>query len=283
MTLEPQEGGAQEDRVVVVTGVGGMGSSVARRMGPGSILVLADIDSNALQAAAVELQAEGHRVVVQVTDVSDGESVTELANLAAGLGRVEVLVHTAGVSPVQASVEAIVNVDLLGTALILDAFGSKIAPGGAGVIIASMAGSMSGNDPEWERRLATTPTLDLLALPELSPERLSNPGTAYQVAKRANQVRVRAASLIWGRRSARVNSISPGVISTSMGNAELNGPVGELMREMIAASPTGRLGTPSDIAAAVQFLAGPEASFITGTDLLVDGGVVAAMLASPSL
>jgi NAD(P)-dependent dehydrogenase (short-subunit alcohol dehydrogenase family) len=191
---------------------------------------------------------------------------------------VTAVVHTAGVSPVQASVDAIMRVDLLGTALMLDAFGDVIGHGGAGVFISSMAGTMAALDPDFEVRLATTPTGQLLALAELSAGAISDSGTAYAIAKRANQVRVRAASLSWGRRGARVNSISPGVISTPMGAAELDGPHGEIMRAMIAASGTGRIGTPEDIAGAAIFLIGSDAGFITGTDLLVDGGVIASVL-----
>ncbi|HWF21356.1 MAG TPA: SDR family oxidoreductase [Acidimicrobiales bacterium] len=271
-----QMGGA--DRVVVVTGVGGMGLAIARRFGSGSTLVLADVNQNALASAADELRAEGYQVVERVTDVSDQTSVGALAAAAASLGRVEVLVHTAGVSPVQAPVEAVLRVDLLGTALMLDAFASVIAPGGAAVFIASMAGTMAPSQPELESRLATTPTAELLNLPELSPDVIFDPGTAYMMAKRANQVRVRAAALVWGHGQARVNSISPGIISTPMGSVELDGPNGEFMRAMVSGSPTGRLGTPHDIASAVEFLVGPQSSFITGTDLLVDGGVVAAVV-----
>jgi NAD(P)-dependent dehydrogenase (short-subunit alcohol dehydrogenase family) len=265
-------------RVVVVTGIGGMGLAIARRLGSGSTLVLADVNDDALRSVADELRAEGHQVVERVTDVSDVTSVGALATEAANLGRVEVLVHTAGVSPVQAPVEAVLRVDLLGTALMLDAFAPVIAPGGAAVFIASMAGTMAPHQPDLEMRLATTPTADLLDLPELSADVIPDPGTAYMMAKRANQVRVRAAALVWGHRQARVNSISPGVISTPMGNVELSGPSGEFMRAMVNGSPTGRLGTPHDIASAVEFLVGPQSSFITGTDLLVDGGVVAAVV-----
>ncbi len=265
-------------RVVVVTGTGGMGMAIARRLGPGSTLLLADVNAGILHAAAEALRGEGHEVVEHVTDVSDGASVTSLASAAAGLGPVAVLAHTAGLSPVQVPVAAILQVDLLGTALMLDAFAPVVAPGGAGVFIASMAGSMFPVDADLERRLATTPTGELLGLPELSEDRLADPGTAYAVAKRGNQARVRAAALAWGRRGARVNTISPGVISTPMGNAELGGPSGDVMRQMVAGSPAGRLGTPDDIAAAVEFLAGPQATFVTGTDLLVDGGVVATIL-----
>ena len=270
---------SEGDRVVVVTGLGGMGLAVAQRLGLASTLVLADVNREVLGTTADNLRSTGYRVVEHQTDVSNEDSVTSLVEVARGLGRVEVVVHTAGVSPVQASVEAILRVDLLGAALMLDAFATAIAYGGAGVFISSMAGSLFLQDPDLEHRLADSPTSALLALPELSPEAVSDPGTAYGLAKRANQLRVRSASLVWGRRHARVNSISPGIISTPMGMAELDGPNGNFMREMIAASATGRLGTPHDIAAAVEFLTGPHASFITGTDLLVDGGVVASLLA----
>ena len=182
----------------------------------------------------------------------------------------------------QAPVDAIMRVDLLGTALLLDAFGAVISRGGAGVFVASMAGTMATLDPGFELRLATTPTDQLLELPELAAEAITDSGTAYAVAKRANQVRVQAASVVWGKRGARVNSLSPGIIATPMGAAELDGPHGEIMRAMIAGSGTGRIGTPEDIAAAVDFLIGPDAGFITGTDLLVDGGVVASLRTPPS-
>jgi NAD(P)-dependent dehydrogenase (short-subunit alcohol dehydrogenase family) len=265
----------------VVTGLGGMGLAVVERLGQGSTVVLADISETTLSSTAEVLRSAGYDVVEQVTDVSEEGSVAALTEVAMGLGRVEVVVHTAGVSPVQASVEAILGVDLLGAALLLDAFSRAIAPGGAGVFISSMAGSLAPLDPDLERRLTDTATADLLSLPELSPEVVTDPGTAYVLAKRANQLRVRSAALAWGRRGARVNSISPGVISTPMGNAELAGPNGEFMRGMVAGSPAGRVGTAHDIASAVEFLVGPGASFITGTDLLVDGGVIAALGATP--
>jgi NAD(P)-dependent dehydrogenase (short-subunit alcohol dehydrogenase family) len=266
------------DRVVVVTGIGGMGRAIARRLGPGSTLVLADVNPAALGEAAEALRAEGQQVIEQVTDVSDPDSVAALASAATQAGRLDALVHTAGLSPVQASVGAILHVDLLGTALMLEAFASAIAPGGAGVFVASMAGSMMPQDGDFERLLATTPSAELLGLDQLSESVITDPGFAYAIAKRANQVRVRAASVPWGRRRARVNSISPGVISTPMGVAELNGPSGEFMQAMVFGSGTGRLGTPDDIASAAEFLLGPQASFITGTDLLVDGGAVAGVL-----
>ncbi len=266
----------------MVTGAGGMGLAVARRCGVGRTVLLADHDGAVLAAAADDLTATGYRVVTRSMDVADASSVGALAGAAAELGAVTTVVHTAGLSPVQASVAAILRVDLLGTALVLDAFAEVVAEGGAGVFISSMAGAMATVPEELEARLATVPTAELLDLPELSEGAVADPGAAYLLSKRANQVRVRAAAVAWGRRGARVNSISPGVVATPMGAAELAGPSGDVMRAMVEGSPTGRIGTPEDIAAAVDFLAGPDAGFITGADLLVDGGVVATLHAPPS-
>ncbi|GLY03901.1 MULTISPECIES: SDR family oxidoreductase [Actinoplanes] len=265
--------------VVVVIGVGGMGEAIARRQGTGHHLLLADFDTGTLERVAGTLRGEGYTVTTARVDVADHASVSALAGTAAGLGPVTQVAHTAGLSPVQAPADAVLRVDLLGVALVLEEFGRVVAPGGAGVVIASMAGALTaGRLPaEMESVLATTPAAELLALPHLQADAIPDAATAYGVAKRANQVRVHAASLTWGARGARVNSISPGVIATPMGQEELAGASGASMRAMIDASGTGRLGTAGDIAAAAAFLLGPESTFVTGTDLLVDGGVVAAV------
>lgn len=266
--------------VVVVIGVGGMGLAIARRVGSGRKVLLADFDEATLGAAADQLRGEGHDVEAAAVDVSDQDAVVRLADTAAGLGRVTHVVHTAGLSPVQAPTEAILRVDLLGVATVLDEFARVVAPGGAGVVISSMAGHMSaGFPPDQEKALAATPAQDLLTLPFLAPDVVGDPGSAYVLAKRANILRVQAAAATWGERGARVNSISPGVISTPMGRQELAGESGEQMRAMVGMSATKRLGTPDDIAAAAVFLLDAQAGFITGTDLLVDGGVVAAIRA----
>lgn len=262
--------------VLVVIGVGGMGLAIARRIGSGKTVLLADYNEATLAAAAATLSADGHQVQVRRTDVSSVESVRALAQTAAELGPISQAAHTAGLSPTQGTAAAILGVDLLGVALFLEEFGAVIAPGGAGVVIGSMSGHMVPPlSAEQERALARTPAADLLQLEFVSAPVVTNPGHAYSIAKHANLIRVRAASPQWGRRGARINSISPGIISTPMGQQELASPSGDAMRSMLAASPAARIGTSDDIAAAAEFLLGPSATFITGTDLLVDGGVIA--------
>jgi len=253
-----------------------MGVAIARRLGAGRRVVLADVDQGSLDRVAAVLRGEGHDVTEVLVDVADAASVAHLAEVASGLGAIGPVVHTAGVSPVQATPERIVHVDVVGTAQLLDAFLPHARPGTVAVCIASMAGTMFPLAREVEQLLASTPTAELVGLAVLDPATM-DPGSAYGIAKRANQVRVQAASVPWGAKGGRVLSISPGIISTPMGQQELAGAAGDMMRAMIDMSAAKRLGTPEDIAATVEFLVSPAASFITGTDVLVDGGVVAAL------
>lgn len=263
--------------VLAVIGVGGMGLAVVRRSGAGRKVLLADFNEALLEDAVDKALGEGYDVASQVVDVSSRDSTAALAATARELGTVTGVVHTAGLSPVQAPVEAIWRVDLYGVALVLEEFEKVIARGGAGVVISSMSAYMAGGriPPDALAELAAKPADDLLGLPFVTG--IDDPGYAYSVAKRANQARVQAESVRWGGRGARLNSISPGVISTPMGQQELAGGSGAQMRAMVEGSGTGRLGTPGDIANAAAFLLSSDASFITGIDLLVDGGVVAAL------
>jgi meso-butanediol dehydrogenase / (S,S)-butanediol dehydrogenase / diacetyl reductase len=264
--------------VLAIIGVGGMGVAVARRMGAGRAIVLGDVNTAQVEGVASQLTDDGHHVVTGHVDVTSRDSVTEFARLATSSGRVSSVVHTAGLSPQQASVEVVLAVDLLGVALTLEVFGEVIAPGGAGVVISSMAGHFQPPIPQdVERQLASVPADELLGLPACGPAAITSSEAAYPFAKRANQLRVAAAASPWGLRRARINSISPGVIATAMGRRELAGPSGDSMRAMVNASGVRRFGTPDDIAAAAEFLLSPAAGFITGADLLVDGGVVAAV------
>src|SRR3954464_13747907 len=141
---------SKNDDVLVITGAGGIGQAIARRQGPGKRILFADISEANRAAAAAALEDLGHRVSTQRVDVSSRESVHALAGKAAELGNVTQVVHTAGVSPVQAPAATILAVDLLGTVLVLEAFGRVIAPGGAGIVVSSMAGHMFPPfDPAW--------------------------------------------------------------------------------------------------------------------------------------
>lgn len=267
------------DQVTVVIGVGGMGEVIARRQGIGKKLFLADFSEKALTRVSDALRGDGYDVTTHVVDVSSHESVAQLAEAAAAAGDITQVAHTAGLSPTQAPADAILKVDLAGVAFFLEEFAKVVAPGASGVVIASMAGSMTlGSLPaELETALASTPSDGLLDLPFWADPSFSDPGAAYSVAKRGNQLRVQFAAGAWGKRGARINSISPGVIATPMGQEELAGESGQHMRALIEASAVSRLGTSGDITNAVAFLLGPESTFITGIDLLVDGGAVAAV------
>src|SRR5690242_10007259 len=197
--------------VVVVLGPGSIGQAIARRVGAGTHVVLADLREENAESAAKSLSEAGFEVTSAVVDVSSREAVHALVERVASLGAVTALIHAAGVSPTQASPATILKVDLYGTALVLEEFGNVIARGGAGVVIASQSGHrLPALTPEQDKALATTPTEALLALPMLQPDRIKDPLHAYQVSKRGNSLRVMAEAVRWGRRGARVNTISPG-------------------------------------------------------------------------
>ena len=218
----------------------------------------------------------GFETSTAVVDVSLRESVLALVEQATALGDVTGLVHAAGVSPSQAPPELILRVDLYGTALVLEEFGTVIAPGGSAIVIASQSGHrLHALTPEQDQALATTPVEDLLSLPMLAPEQVTDPLNAYQLSKRGNVLRVMAEAVRWSRRRARVNAISPGIIITPLARDELTGPRGEGYRQMLSQSPAGRAGTPDEVATVAALLMGPDGAFITGTDVLMDGGVTA--------
>ncbi len=266
--------------VIVVIGAGGIGQAIGRRQGTGRAVLLADHSQPVLDTAKRNLEDGGHTVSARHVDVSSRESVRALAQAAAQLGTVVSVVNTAGLSPVQAPPAAILAVDLVGTALVFEEFRSVIAPGGAGLVISSMAGHMPPPlDLETARLLGQTPADELLSLPVLSEQAVPNSGAAYAISKQANHARAQAAAVTWGERGARVNSLSPGIVLTPLARDEMSGPGAENYQRMIATSAAGRVGTTDEIAAAAAFLLGPDAGFITGTDLLIDGGVIAALRA----
>jgi len=262
--------------VVVVIGAGSIGQAVARRVSAGKHVVLADLHhENADGAAEVMLNA-GFDVSTTPVDVSSRESVHALVETATGFGDITGLIHAAGVSPSQASPATILAVDLYGTALVLEEFGNVIARGGAGVVIASQSGHRLGAlTADQNSSLANTPAGELLKLSMLQPDQVTDPLHAYQLAKRGNSLRVMAEAVRWGKRGARINTISPGIIFTPLARDELTGPRGEGYRRMIELCPAGRGGTPDEVGTVGALLMGTDGAFITGSDFLIDGGVTA--------
>jgi NAD(P)-dependent dehydrogenase (short-subunit alcohol dehydrogenase family) len=262
--------------VTVVIGAGQIGQAIARRVSAGKRVVLADLHQGNADAAAEVLANAGFEVSTATIDVSSRESVHALAETATALGDVTGVIHAAGVSPSQATPEAILAVDLYGTALVLEEFGNIIAPGGSCVVIASQSGHRLGAlTAQQDAALATTPADQLLALPMLQPGQVTDSLHAYQLAKRGNVLRVMAEAVRWGKRGARVNTISPGIIITPLARDELTGPRGEGYRRMIELCPAGRAGTPDEVGTVGALLMGPDGAFITGSDFLIDGGVTA--------
>ena len=263
--------------VIVVIGPGQIGQAIARRVGVGKHVLLADMRQENADAAAEVLGNAGYEVSVATVDVSSREAVHALVETATGLGEVTGLIHAAGVSPTQASPATILKVDLYGTALVLEEFGDVIARGGSGVVIASQSGHrLPPLTVEQNKALATTPVEELLGLPFLQPDQVTDSLHAYQLSKRGNSLRVMAEAVRWGKRGARVNTISPGIVMTPLAKDELTGPRGEGYRRMIEVSAAGRAGTPDEVGTVGALLMGPDGGFITGSDFLMDGGVTAA-------
>lgn len=262
--------------VIVVIGAGSIGQAIARRVSSGKRVLLADLQLQNAEAATKVLSDAGFEVSTATVDVSSRSSVHALVETATALGSVTGLIHAAGVSPSQASPQTILRVDLFGTAVVLDEFGAIIAKGGSGVVIASQSGHRLGALSETQNKeLATTPADDLLALPWLQPAVVTDPLNAYQLSKRGNSLRVMAQAVRWGKRGARINTISPGIVVTPLARDELTGPRGEGYRRMLDLSPVGRAATPDEVGNVGALLMGPDGAFITGSDFLMDGGVTA--------
>lgn len=260
--------------VLVVVGAGFIGQAIARRVGAGKHLALANLTKDSAEQAAETLANAGYEVSAYEVDIASRISVQALVRETASLGPITGLIHAAGVSPSQAPVDTILRVDLYGTALLLEEFGHVMAAGGSGVVISSQSGHrLPALTAEQDRALALTPSDELLNLEFLQPEYIRDTLHAYQLSKRGNSLRVMAEAVRWGQRGARLNTISPGIIITPLAMDELQGPRGAGYRQMIETSPVKRAGTPDEVAHVAALLMGPEGGFITGSDFLMDGGV----------
>lgn len=269
-------------KVMLWAGAGQIGMAIARRMGYGMKIIVGDKKLENAQAIAKIMNKAGYDVVPVEMDLSDRESIKNLISTGTKYGDIKMLVNAAGVSPSQASVEAILKVDLYGTAVLLEEVGKVIADGGVGVTISSQFGKrMPQLTAEEDRLLACTPTEELLELELLQPKNIENTLHAYQMAKRCNEKRVMAEAVKWAERGARINSISPGIIVTPLAIDEFNGPRGDFYKNMFAKCPAGRPGTADEFANVAELLMSDKGAFITGTDFMCDGGATASYYYGP--
>lgn len=262
--------------VMLLTGAGQIGMAIARRMGYGKKILVGDKRMENAEAVCKIMNEAGFNCVAVEMDLASRKSIQNIIAEVRKYGEIKMLVNAAGVSPSQAPVEAILKVDLYGTAVLLEEVGKVIASGGVGVTISSQSGHrMPQLTADEDRQLATTPVEELLGLPLLQPGNIRDTLHAYQLAKRCNEKRVMAEAVNWGRRGARVNSISPGIIVTPLALDEFNGPRGDFYKNMFAKCPAGRPGTADEVANVAELLMSDKGAFITGADFLIDGGATA--------
>ena len=271
-----------KQNVMLLIGAGQIGVAIARRMGYGMKIVIGDKKTENAQTIAKTMNDAGFDVVPVEMDLSSRASIQSIIAQAQKYGDITMLVNAAGVSPSQAPIEAILKVDLYGTAVLLEEVGKVIAPGGVGVTISSQSGHrMKQLTPEEDEQLACAPTEELLNLPLLQPANIRDTLHAYQLAKRCNEKRVMAQSVLWGEKGARINSISPGIIVTPLAIDEFNGPRGDFYKNMFANCPAGRPGTADEVANVAELLMSGKGAFITGADFLIDGGATASYFYGP--
>ncbi len=271
-----------KQNVMLLIGAGQIGVAIARRMGYGMKIVIGDKKTENAQTIAKTMNDAGFDVVPVEMDLSSRASIQSIIAQAQKYGDITMLVNAAGVSPSQAPIEAILKVDLYGTAVLLEEVGKVIAPGGVGVTISSQSGHrMKQLTPEEDEQLACAPTEELLNLPLLQPANIRDTLHAYQLAKRCNEKRVMAQSVLWGEKGARINSISPGIIVTPLAIDEFNGPRGDFYKNMFAKCPAGRPGTADEVANVAELLMSGKGAFITGADFLIDGGATASYFYGP--
>ena len=268
--------------VVILAGAGQIGMAIARRVGFGKKILIGDKNiENAKMIAKIMVEA-GFDVEPKAVDISSKKSIQDLIEEAQKFGEIEMLINAAGVSPSQASIETVLQVDLYGTAVLLEEVGKVIKEGGVGVTISSQSGHrMPALGAEIDEQLATTSTDDLLNLTVLQPQNIQDSLHAYQIAKRCNEKRVMAEAVKWGEKGARINSISPGIIVTPLAIDEFNGSRGEFYKNMFAKSPAGRPGTADEVANVAELLMNSQGAFITGADFLIDGGATASYFYGP--
>ena len=268
--------------VMILTGAGQIGMAIVRRMGYGMKIVIGDKKLENAESISKTMNEAGFDTVPEEMDLSSRESIMKLIKKAQSFGEVSMLVNAAGVSPSQTPVEAILKVDLYGTAVLLEEVGKIIKKSGVGVTISSQSGwRMPALTAGEDALLATAPAEELLNLSLLQPENIRDTLHAYQIAKRCNEKRVMAEAVKWGQRGARLNAIAPGIVVTPLALDEFNGPRGDFYKNMFANCPAGRPGTADEIANVAELLMCDKGAFITGSTFLIDGGATASYFYGP--
>lgn len=250
--------------------------AIARRIGFGKKIIIGDKKIENAKSISKIMNDAGFDTEAVECDISSRDSILNLIKIGQNYGEIANLINAAGVSPSQAPIEAILKVDLYGTAVLLEEVGKVIKRGGVGVTISSQSGKrMKQLNKEEDELLATTDTEQLLKLDILQPENIKDTLHAYQMAKRCNEKRVMFEACRWGERGARINSISPGIIVTPLAIDEFNGPRGDFYKNMFAKCPAGRPGTADEVANVAELIMNEKGAFITGADFLIDGGATA--------
>ena len=286
--------------VMIVCGAGQISMAIARRTGFGKKIILGDKNIENANHIAKIMNDAGFDVEPVEMDLASKEFILKMIDIAKGYGPITNLINGAGVSPSQASIQTILNVDLYGTAVLLEEVGKVIARGGSGVTISSQSGwrmpQLSANQDRQlamtpveelldldfqDRQLAMTPVEELLDLDFLQEDQIENTLHAYQLAKRCNEKRVMYEAVRWGERGARLNDIAPGIIVTPLAVDEFNGPRGDFYKNMFKNCPAKRPGTADEIANIAELLMGPQGAFITGSTILADGGATASYFYGP--
>lgn len=269
-------------QVAIVTGAaGGIGAAIARLLGRTHRMVLNDVNLAQLDALLAALTDEGYQVVAVPGDLADPGVAEALAESCKIEGNLRSIVNAAGLSPVQADWQSIISANAIGPVRLLDTVEPLLGPASACIMVASVAGHLGYVDDVADALLADALQPGILEAlePRLAGMVAAHGGTmqghAYSLAKRSILTLCEQRAIAWGAKGARIVSLSPGLVWTPMGRREAAS--GARAQALVDATPAGRWGTAMDIATTAEFLLSDVAGYITGSDIRVDGGAVAAL------
>jgi NAD(P)-dependent dehydrogenase (short-subunit alcohol dehydrogenase family) len=263
---------------VITGGAGGMGLATAKVVGRDHTVVLCDVRQDRLDTAAATLKDLGMTPTAVNCDITDRQAVVRLFETASGLGTVASVIHTAGVSPSMGDADYVMRTNALGTVNVNEVFYGSAAEGSAIVNVASMAAHMLPQEmiPAKQFPLALkdedTFMNDMMSTCNIVPEDARS-GIAYAVSKSFVRWYSTSQAERFNGRGLRIVSVSPGSIDTEMGRLEEQAGAGA----MVADAAVPRWGKPEEMAELLAFCVSEKAGYLTGTDILNDGGVIASM------